>query len=188
MWAFIGSGKISICKSQVELNKLIAIYPYAKYQYCETESDCLIWFRRHQRGAYSTRPYKFGNIASKGYITVEYFIDGKNLYYNLDISKYGRILVVPDADEGIIVDNRKELIKVKVENVILNDSLITHHLIAIQRLMYILGDYCDLEYILPDMSIYLALTAYSGKDATIRRIQDFIKNRLGGVAYTVKDY
>lgn len=188
MWAFIGSGKVCICNSQSELNKLIAIYPYSKYQYCETESDALKWFRQNQRGVYSTRPVRFGNIAMSGYITVEYYIANNNLYYNLDTTKFGNTLVVPDDDEHLIVDNRKNLIKIKVENVVLNDSLITHHLIAIQRLMYILGDYVDLEYILPDMSIYLALTAYSGRDKTIKRIQDFIRNRLGGVAYTVKGY
>lgn len=188
MWAFIASGKTTICKTQSELQKLTMIYPYAKHKYFEFEGQALGWIRQNQRGVYGTRVKQFGGTATSGFIQIEYYIDGENIYYNLGLSKFGRTRVLPDDKEGILVDNRTELIKVKVVNTILNNMLIAHHCIAIQRILNILGEFVDVDFILPDMSIYIALTNYRGKDVTIKRIQDYISNRMGGVSYTVKDY
>lgn len=188
MWGFIASGKTTICKTQTELQKLMMIYPYAKTKYFEYENQALDWIRQNQRGLYGTRVKQFGGTAVSGFIQIEYYIDGNNIYYNLDLKKFGLTRIIPDEKDGILVDNRAEFIKVKVLNTVLNNSLIAHHCIAIQRILNILGEFVDVDFILPDMSVYIALTNYRGKDVIIKRVHDYIVNRIGGVSYTVKDY
>lgn len=187
MYAIIASGKTTICNSQSDLQKIITIYPYAKYKFVENESQALEWIRQNQRGMYGTRVSQFGGTCQSGFIQVEYFIDGENLYYNIDLRKFGRSKVLPDEEAGILVDNREQYIKIKVINTVLNNMLISHHCIAIQRLLYIVGEFVDVDFIVPDMSVYIALTSYKGKDSTIKRIQDYIGNRVGGVSFTVKE-
>lgn len=189
MFVAIGSGKTKFCETISELKQFQSIYPYVKYHYCKTKEEGLLWLRQNQRKIYDTRVTHFGSsVPQGGYIDIEYFIDGKNIYYNLYLAHFGKTRVLPDPDNGILADNRERMIKVKVLNTILNDAVIVHHGIAIQRILRILGDYVDVNIIVPDMSIYIAFTSYSGKDLAIRRIQEFLKRRVGGVSFTVKSY
>jgi len=184
MYAIAASGKTCIVETQAELNKNIAIYPYASWHYCKTREEALEWLRLDRRGAFGVRPYMFGSTTEQGVLLVRYFISDNTILYNLDTSRLGHIRIVPNPDGDILVDNRAEMIKVKV-NTNLDNNKIAHHCIAVKRLLMILGEYCDVCFTLPDMSVYIALTKYRGKDALIRRVQDFILQRQGGVSYTV---
>lgn len=185
MYAIAASGKTCIVETQTELNKNLAIYPYAKWHYCKERDEALQWLRINQRGLFGVRPYMFGSTTDSGVLLVKYFITEGKILYNIDTTKIGYIRVIPNPDDGILVDNRSNMIKVKVVGTNLNNDIISHHCIAIRRILTILGEYCDVCFTLPDMSVYIALTKYSGSDALIRKTQDFILQRLGGVSYTV---
>ena len=189
MFVAIGSGRTKICETQNELRQFKAIYPYVKWHYCETMEEALNWIRSNQRSVYSRRVTHFGSTEPQGgYIDIEYFIDGKNIYYNLYLKSFGKTRILPDIENSILVDNRESMIKVKVLNTVLNNMVIMHHGIAMQRILRILGEYVDVNFLVPDMSVYIAFTSYNGKDIAIKRIQEFIKTRVGGVSFTVKEY
>lgn len=189
MYAAIGSGKTKICNTMAELNQFKTIYPYVKSKFVMTEQEGLEWIRRNQRELYNSRVKHFGSATPQGgYISIEYFIDGKNLYYNLRLSEFGKTRILPDPENGLLVDNRKDLIKVKILNTPLDNMIIAHHCIAVQRILNVIGEYADVDVLVPDMSVYIAFTTYNGKDATIKRIQRSIRTRLGGVSFTVKEY
>lgn len=182
MFVAIGSGKTRFCETQSELRQFQSIYPYVKYHYCKTKEEGLVWLRQNQRKIYDTRVTHFGSsVPQGGFIDIEYFIDGKNIYYNLHLKHFGKTRILPDPDSGVLVDNRENIIKVKVLNTILNDYVIVHHGIAIQRVLRILGDFVDVNIHVPDMSVYIAFTSYTGADATIRRIQEFLNRRAPSV-------
>lgn len=187
MYVAIGSGKTKILETKQELQQFQAVYPYVKWHYCLTKEEALNFIRQNQRKIYDTRVKHFGSATPQGgFIGIEYFIDGKNLYYNLNLKSFGKTRVMPDPDNGILVDNRESLIKVKILNTRLDNMVIMHHGIAIQRILRLLGEFVDVDITVPDMSIYIAFTSYNGRDTAIKRVQEFLKSRVGGVSFTVK--
>lgn len=185
MFAVVANGIQRICKTQRQLDFIIAVYPYAKFQKCKDEDEAREWLRRNTRKYNSLRHVKYGNTSTTGYAQIEYFIADDNIYYNIYTSKVGYIRI--QADESTKVDSRYDLLKVKICNVKLDDSLINHHVIAIRRILRLLGDFIDVDIIVPDISVFLALTKYSGKNYIIRGAQKEIATRLGGVSLTIKE-
>lgn len=186
MFAFVANGKTAICKTQRQLDILIALYPYPKFALCKTEGEALEWIRRNARGIHTTSISKYGNTSVWGYVNVEYFITEAGILYNIKTDKVGNIRIA--KDDGIKIAIKGNLIKLKVTDTLLDDSLINHHLIAVQRILNLLGEYIDVNLELPDMSVYLALTYYKGSNYIIRNAQKLIEERLGAVSYSVKEY
>lgn len=184
MYAVIASGIVRIVGTAEEVNILSAIYPYAKIHYAKTMDEAQQWILENSRKKYNTRVQKYGNTAWTRYIQIKYYISNNSIFYNLDIRKFGRTRI--PLQDGILVDNRSNFIKVKVLNTYLNNMLIQHHALAIKRILTLLGDYCDVDIIVPDMSIYIAMTDYSGKDRILKSVSMQIKKRLGGVSFTVE--
>lgn len=183
MYAVVASGVVRVVQTAEDVNILRAIYPYAKSHYAKTYEEAQQWIAMNSRRKYDTRVTKYGSTAWNRFIQITYYIaDG--IFYNLDLTKFGRTRV--DMQEGILVDNRPNLIKVKVLNTNLDDMIIQHHAIAIKRILSIIGEYCDVDIVVPDMSVYIALTDYSGRDRILRSVQSQIKERLGGVSFTVR--
>ena len=60
-------------------------------------------------------------------------------------------------------------------------------MVAVRRILKILGEYADVDIIVPDISIYLAATKYTGKNYMVRGLQQDIQNRLGAVSFTVRE-
>lgn len=188
MYAVIASGRTKICNTRQELDLFKAIYSYVKYHYVETYAEGVEWIRQNQRDAYDVRVTNFGSSTNTGgFITIEYFITGTVILYNLDTSKFGRTYIIPD-DDLVKVDNRPNLIKVKVCNTILDDMIIAHHVIAINRILRIIGEYADVNIVVPDISVYVAMTSYQGKDSTITCIREMLSRRIGGISFTVREY
>ena len=184
MYAVIASGVVRIVGTPEEVNILRAIYPYAKSHYAKTMEEAQQWIAMNSRRRYDTKVQKYGTTSWNRFIQIVYFISDNAIFYNLDLTKFGRTRV--DLQDGIVVDNRPNLIKVKVLNTYLDSDLIQHHAIAVKRILTLLGDYCDVDIVVPDMSVYIALTDYSGRDRILKSVQSLIKERLGGVSFTVE--
>ena len=183
MFAVVANGIQTICKTQRQLDYILAVYPYPKFKKCYTEEEARNWIRVNKRQFNAIKYSKYGDTATFGYATIEYFITNNNIYYNIKTEKVGYIKI--QADNDIKVDSRKSLLKVKVCNVRLDDSLIAHHIIAIRRILKLLGEYRDIDIVVPDISIFLALTKYSGNNYVIRGCQRDIASRLGAVSITI---
>jgi hypothetical protein len=59
--------------------------------------------------------------------------------------------------------------------------------IAIRRILIILGTIIDVDVIVPDISVYLAATKYTGRNYMIKGLQKDIADRIGGVSFTVRE-
>lgn len=50
-----------------------------------------------------------------------------------------------------------------------------------------LGGFVDINLVVPDISIYLAIKQYSGKNYVIKGLQQTIAQRLGAVSITIRE-
>lgn len=185
MFAVVANGMQAICKTQRRLESIIAFYPYPKFCKCSTEEEARMWLRNNSRGIYGIEFKSYGNTASEGYAIAEYYIWDNSIYYNINTKHLGYIKVFPTDD--IKMESRQELLKIKVCNVMLDDSSISSHCIAIRKLLRLLGGIIDVEIIVPDISIYLAATKYTGRSVYINGLRRDIVNRLGEVSFTIKE-
>ena len=184
MYAFIASGIQTIARTPGQLESLIALYPYPKFAKVANEDEARAWLRRHQRLDYGYNIVNYGDTANYGYVDVDYTILPDGVKYDISTERLGYIRV--ESSENVLVDSRMDSLHVIVKGLKLRDELIPHHLIAIQRVLNLLGEYVDVNVHVPDMSVYLALTKYTGKNTSITSIQRNIKARLGAFAVTVK--
>ena len=187
IFAVIANGLQTICKTQRQLECILALYPYPKFKKCKDETQAREWLRRNGRCIETIKYEKYGETSIRGYAEVEYFISYNNIYYNIDTKQLGYIRI-NRFDEHVQIDYRGYFIKVKITAVCLNDNLIVHHIIAVRRILRLLGDFIDVDLKLHDISIFLALTKYSGKNYVIIGAQKEIKNRIGGVSFTVHNF
>lgn len=185
MYAFIANGIQTICQSQRQLEILIALYPYPKFQKCSTAEEARKWLRSNQRFFQSTKFSNYGDTALNGYATVTYEIQKDSIFYVVDTTKIGFLRVL--SAEDILIDSRKNMLNITYLNMKLNNDLIAHHVIAIRKILRILGKIIDINLCVPDVSIYLAITKYSGSNYIIKGAQHDIAERLGAVAVTIEE-
>ena len=69
----------------------------------------------------------------------------------------------------------------------MDDLKISSHIIAIKRVLNLLGSYVDVDITVPDMSVYLAITKYKGNNYIIHSLKNDFEKRLGGVSFTIKE-
>lgn len=185
MYAIIANGIQAVCKTQRELDTIIAVYPYPKFVKCHTESEAYEWIRQHSRNMNLYRYKNYGNTATLGYASMEYYIADDCIFCNIDTKLVG-FLKIMTTDKDVKVMSKQDLIKVKVCNIVLEDNKIAHHAIAIRRLLKVIGIYIDVNIVVPDMSVYLAATKYKGNDYRIKGLQKDISQRIGGISFSVK--
>lgn len=185
MFAIVANGFQGILTTKKELDLVLGIYPYPKFAKVKTREEGLEFLRRHSRKI-SYRYKEYGDTFKRGFVTLEYFIDNNTIFANVYTDKIGKVFI-NNTDDSTILDVRPDFIKIKISNVVLNDLLIRHHVIAIRRLLNILGPIVSVCLVVPDISIYLALTSYKGKDAVIMSAQRAIEKRIGGMSYTIKE-
>lgn len=184
MYAFVANGIQTICQTQRQLEGLLALYPYPKFQKCTTVEDARKWIRNNQRSIQSTQLSNYGDTAISGYATVQYEIQENAVFYKVDTSKIG-VLQILNTEEDILVDSRQDVLNITCLNLKLNDNLIIHHVIAIRKILRILGKFIDINLCVPDISVYLAIKKYSGLNYIIKGVQQDIFERLGAVAVTI---
>lgn len=184
MYAVVANGMCAICKTQEQLESVIAVYPYPKFKKVYTEEEGREWIRRHRRKRNEYEFERYGNTFSTGFVIVSYEITEECVRYEIDTKKCGYIRIQGGNDYA--VEMRPEHLTVITNDTKLNDNLILHHVIAIRRILKILGPVVDVDVIIPDVSIYLALMKYTGTNYLIKGIQRDIENRAGGFSITIK--
>ncbi len=185
MYAIVANGIATVCETYKQLQLLTALYPYPKFRKCSTREEAREWIQNHGRGIKSVKFDNYGDTGSYGYVTVWYSIKENSIKYTVDTSRLGYIHL--KQDKSLIADTRREKIKAEYLNVSLDNELITSHIGAIKIILGLLGPYVDVNIVVPDMSIYLAITKYTGTNYLIRGIQGLIRERLGAVAITVSE-
>lgn len=183
MFAVVANGIQTVVNTQEQLDTIISMFPYPKFQRVRTVEEGWAWIKNNGRVSYSKNIKNYGECSKSGYADIEYFIWDNNIFYNVDTSKVGFIRV--DIKENMVADSRPEFIKIKISNVVLDNLLIAHHVLCVQRILNILGPNIDVNINVPDMSVYLALTQYTGSNYVIKKTRELISKRLGAVSYTV---
>lgn len=180
MFAFVSNEYSGIVHSKLHLNLMSSIYTYPISQYCLTEEECRDFIKRHPRKVYSNGK-KFGWKKTTAYIRIEYFIANNTIYANLYTDHFG-FVQLNIADHNILQSATYDMIKLKIPNVNLSDESITSHCSAIQYIVSLMSPIINVQVKVPDLSVYLALTEYSGHNSTINRIRSSLNTRVGKVA------
>ena len=185
MYAFVSNEYRAIVQTQRKLDLLMNLYSYPQFKKCDTYEEAVNFLNNHVRKYIHSGINKYGKTADTGYISVQYFIDRNNIYANIDTSHFGFIKLV-SVPNNVKQDASYDLLKIKICNVILDNSLISHHCIAITNILGLLDNFVNVEIILPDISVFLACTKYTGKNFAIKTVQSKIAGRQGEVFYTIK--
>ena len=160
MYAVVAPGLKGIYEDPKVIDKIMALYPYTKFRKFQTEEE----FDKH-------------------HVVMEYFIRNPNVYFNYDTSKLGTLRLVKDT---AIIENRTNLIKAMIPNLIVDRESISGNIIAIYNGIKLLGDFIDVEVVVPDHSIFYAIRSYTGNNRAIARLKDYLKVRLGKVSVTLR--
>lgn len=185
MYAFVSNEYRAVVYTQRQLDFLTSVYTYPQFKKVNTVEEAQQFFNQCNRKFIGTGLSKYGKDKDVSYIRIQYFIDGRNIYANVDTSHFGFIKLY-DVPDNVKQDSSYDLLKLKICNVILDDSLIAHHCIAITNILSLFDSYINIELIIPDISIFLACTKYDGKNYTIKRLQSVLNGRMGKVFYTIK--
>lgn len=185
MYAFLSNEYRTTVYTQRQLDFLISIYSYPQFKKVNSEAEAARWFSEQDRKFIRDTKVRYGRKDKVSYIAVEYFIADNNIYYNIDTSKFG-LIKFEEIPSNAVQDVRFDFIKLKLKNVVLNDVLIAHHCIAISNILKILGPYPNIELKLPDISVYLACTKYTGKNFVIQKTKREIRDRFGDTYFVFK--
>lgn len=188
MWyAYVGPGIIHVCNNFSTIDKLAAIFPYSKFRKCKTEDDAWEFIARFGKRPELKNVVRYGDTFNTHFVTVEYMIAKDSVYYNVKTSQLGYIRL-ESSDENFVIENRTELIKVKLKNIFLNKDLVSAHAIAIYHIVRLLGNYVDVEIKVPDHSIFYMLTSYNGTKTSITKVRKFLASRKGKVSVTLLNW
>lgn len=186
-YAVVVPGISQVYKTWHEVERVISLYPYPKFRKFETEEECWEYVRRHTYKRVYTDVCKYGDTFDSLYVQMQYFIRSDRVYYNFFTKKLGYI-AIECHDDDVSVTNRTGNVKAVVNNIFLNDDLITSHLIAIWHGLRIIGDFIDVDVTVPDHSIFYALMTYKGSNKVINRVRDFIDKRPAKLSVTLKNF
>lgn len=185
-YAIVGPGVSGVYYKWDRVEELASLFPYCKYRKFKTEDECWDFVNRYKSSRVSLSMTKYGNTFDNLFIRMFYIVTPSKLYWTFNTERFGNIRL--DEQEGLLISyfGKGVLVSEATSGVYDNQTVISH-ILAISRGVEILGDLVDVDIVLPDHSIYYALTKYTGEDETILRVQQQLKDRLAEVSYTLKD-
>ena len=187
MFAFVSNEYKTVVQTVSQLDFLCSIFSYPKFSKVANMTEARNFFAANDRNYISSimSKTKYGKQNKVGYITVEYFIANNSIFCNVNTKHFGFIRL-KEYPDNVAVQSGYSDMKLKFKNIVLDNRLIAHHCLAISNILKFFGNEVNIEIILPDVSVYLALTKYTGKNFIIKNLQSLINSRDGAVYYTVK--
>ena len=186
MYAIVWNGGSKIVKTKSELDGLIRLYAYPKFQKVANELEALKWFRENERKEYPDEFIIYGTTAINSYVTLEFFFNNNNIYANLFYNHLGQFRISCSDFNNVSVSYRGDKMLIVVENVVYDKDNPAHYVIALYQLLNIIGDTVDVNVIVPDESIFLTLTGYKGTNKIVKKYLSLLDDRMFGLSYTVK--
>lgn len=187
MFAFVSNEYKTVVSTVTQLDFLCSIFSYPVFKKIEKAEDAIPFFaendRKHIVSAASRN--KYGKRDKVGYITVEYFVASNSIFCNVDTKHFGFIRL-KEIPSNVAVESGYSNMRLKFKNIILDNKLIAHHCLAISNILRFYGEEINIELIIPDVSVYLALTKYNGTNFVIKNTQKQIRSREGAIYYTIK--
>lgn len=187
MWyAIVGPGLKTVSKDWKRIEELSKIFPYCKYRKFPTEEACWRFIAENARSYSDLSLYKYGNTFERPFIRFKYFMKDNKAYFTFNKEHFGTIRLI--TDEDCLVEYQQKCVTVLYTNgEEYNPDLILHHLQVIQLGVEMLGDFVDVDIVVPNYSIYYALTIYSGDNDDIKFIIDLLKSRMGQYSITLNN-
>lgn len=183
-YALTGHGVCGVYFNWKEVEELAAIFPYCRYRKFKTEEECWEFVNRYRSSKKSLSMTKYGNTFDNIFVRMSYTMSEDRMYFNYNTEHFGRIRL--DAtDKQIIQYTAKYVLVQEPSSIKLDIDTIISHLEVINRGVEILGELVDVDIVVPDHSIYYALTAYNGDDEVINTLKNKIHNRLAEVSFTL---
>lgn len=187
MYVIIANGFSGIVDSKEELDLISNIFPYPKFRKMRTKAEALEFLQKYKRRNYKPNFHRYGEVDyNNGFARIKYFIEKNTVYCNVDISKLGNVVFLSDTRRSLSFDNHDSYIKLVISNLILNDRFISSHCVAIAAILNAIGDVIDVDIIVPDISVYLAINNYNRVFDQKNPNITSIFNRLGGVSFTIE--
>lgn len=183
MYAVVAPELKGIYEDPKVIDRILALYPYTKFRKFSTEEECWAFLERYENNHSIEEIKDFGDTFNNHHVVMEYFIRNPNIYYNFDTSNLGTLRIVKDT---AVIENRTNLVKAMLPNVAVDPNSISGHIIAIYSGIKLLGDFIDVEVVVPDHSIFYAIRSYTGSNRPIARLRDYLKVRLGKVSVTLR--
>lgn len=184
MYAVVAPGISGIYYDWKQVERVHALYPFAKWSKCYNEQEAREFIKRNTSKHVVKQLYNYGDTLKDLYVDAKYRIGKDCLYIVYDTSRVGLLRINRD---DLIIEYKGYKIYIKVENTFLSDTTIASHMSAIHTILNIIGPYVDVNITLPNFSIFYALTSYKGKRSrSISLTQELIDRRLCKVAYTLK--
>lgn len=158
-------------------------YPYLKWKKVYSQEQADKFIARNKSDAKIKMIYNYGETFDIC-VTVSYTIHPDSVEYIIDTRKTGMFrLHNPDY----IIEYRSTEIRAILPGITLHEDVISSHMSAVYNVLQLLGEYVDVNIVLPNYSIYYALAYYSGTaQRSVCLVQDYIKSRLAKVGYTLK--
>ncbi len=184
MYAFISNEFRTIVYTQSKLELLRSLYSYPQFKKCDTYEEAIEFLNKTQRKFIYNGINKYNKNSNIGYVSVQYFIADNKIYVNIDTSKLGYIKLT-NLGVNVKQEASYDMIRLVFNNVVLDNSLIQDHCIAITSILRLFDNFVNVELKLPDISILLACTKYTGNMFQIRTLQNIINGWLGHIYYTI---
>lgn len=188
MWyGFVSNNMTLWTQDFTKVNTLAKICPYPKFRGFQTEEEAILFIKKNKRNKLLKSLKTYGNVFTNVKTQLEYYIEKDRICANLRTKGMYNIRI-PTTDKNVLIEYGAKLVKIQLKDIYLNDNLISSHITAIYNLLKLLGDFIDIDIVVPDNSIYYALTTYTGSNILINRVQLLIKKRFGELAITVREW
>lgn len=182
-YAIVAPGLSLVSDDYQDVERIKTLYPYPKFRKFKTEQECVRYISYHENKHSFDSIVRYGDIFDTVYVKMEYYIGEDFIGYNFDISHFGYTRLY--SDKAKIVQHGN-IITATLENIKVPRDTILGNLAAIYNGLYLLGTYVDVEVVIRNHAMFYALTVYNGSNAYLSRAIDKIKNRLGGLAITLR--
>lgn len=185
-YGYVGGGIKTVVRDFEKIRELQLKHPYSSFRKFYYEDKAWAWVKRRASIKDVKNIIRYGDTFHECYATMEYFITDDAVYYNFRTPKLGKIFLT-SSDKNVSIENRLDLIMVKLSNAKLGDTILGH-LSAIYAGIRILGEFIDVEIVAKDHSIFYALTRYTGNDNRIRRVAEYLDQRVAKFSVTLYDF
>lgn len=186
MYAFVSNEYQGIVHSRTVAQVLADIYSYPVIQYVRTPEEGYDFIKRKNRKFYINDTKQAGWKESTAYLRIEYFVAEDTVYANIYTDHFGYVYLNLKGKKDVKQSVTYDLIKVKLTGRRLREDSISSHCLAIQNVLHLFSPIINVQIVLPDISVYLALTRYTGRNGVIRGARRELDTRIGKVMLIVK--
>lgn len=186
-YGIVGPGVHFVTQEWNRIEDIAAIIPYCSYRKFYSYDDAWSWVSSHKWSNNKLFMHKYGDTFDEPYLTLRYIIFNNTAYYTIDTKHFGRIHI--DVNDAL-VQYKANCILIKKQFDSLDKDKLVDHLRVIAHAVSYLGDFVDVDIVIPNHSVFYALTCYTGSNQDVLHYKTLLNSRLARVSTTleVKSY